>query len=260
MEETAMKLGLDGKVAIVTGASRGIGFACAAELLSEGAKVVVVSQDAARNSAARESLAASAGDRVLGVVADLRDSASVDNAVARAKEKFGSVDILVNCGAAVVDDDFFTLSDDGFAALFENKLNGTARLIRRVVPIMRERRWGRIINFSGGAARMPRAARIGVGLNNAAVLTLTKALANELGKDNILVNAILPQSIASERLKQDLTAAPGSDAPVRKINNPLGRTGAPEDVSGLVAFLASERAGFITGAAFTIDGGTFPSI
>jgi 3-oxoacyl-[acyl-carrier protein] reductase len=160
----------------------------------------------------------------------------------------------------VVDDDVFALSDDGFAALFENKLNGTARLIRRVVPLMRERKWGRIVNFSGGAARMPKAARIGVGLNNSAVLTLTKALANELGKDNILVNAILPQSIASERLKQDLTATLGADAPVRKISNPLGRTGVPEDVSGLVAFLASERANFITGAAFTVDGGTYPSI
>ena len=254
-----MKLGLEGKVAIVTGASRGIGFACAKELLEEGAKVVVVSQDAARNAAAAATLAAGAGDRVLGVVADLRDNASVDNVIARAKEKFGTVDILVNCGAAVVDDDFFTLSDEGFAALFENKLNGTARLIRRVVPLMRERKWGRIINFSGGAARAPKAARIGVGLNNAAVLTLTKALANELGKDNILVNAILPQSIASERLQQEVTAAPGA-APARKISNPLGRTGAPEDISGLVAFLASDRAGFITGAAITVDGGTFPSI
>lgn len=255
-----MKLGLEGKVAIVTGASRGIGFACAKELLAEGAEVVVVSQDAARNAAAAAALAAGAGDRVLGVAADLRDNASVDNVIARAKEKFGTVDILVNCGAAVVDDDFFTLSDEGFADLFENKLNGTARLIRRVVPLMRERKWGRIINFSGGAARAPKAARIGVGLNNAAVLTLTKALANELGKDNILVNAILPQSIASERLQQEVTAAPGAAAPARKISNPLGRTGAPEDISGLVAFLASDRAGFITGAAITVDGGTFPSI
>jgi NAD(P)-dependent dehydrogenase (short-subunit alcohol dehydrogenase family) len=254
-----MKLGLEGKIAIITGASRGIGFACATEFLNEGAKVVLVSQDAARNAAATKSLAATASERVVGVAADLQDPAAMDQVVARTLKAYGGIDILVNCGAAVVDDDFFNLSDDGFAGLFENKLNGTAGLIRRVVPSMRERRWGRIINFSGGAARTPRSARIGVGLNNAAVLTLTKAMATELAKDNILVNAILPQGIASERLAQSMTAAT-ADTPVRKVTNPLGRAGTSEEVSGLVAFLASERASFITGAAFTIDGGAYPSI
>jgi 3-oxoacyl-[acyl-carrier protein] reductase len=95
-------------------------------------------------------------------------------------------------------------------------------------------------------------------MNNAAVLTLTKALANDLAKDNILVNAILPQGIASERLVQDVTAAAGK--PARQVNNPLGRIGSAQEISGLVAFLASERASFITGAAFTVDGGVFPSI
>jgi 3-oxoacyl-[acyl-carrier protein] reductase len=253
-----MKLGLTDKVAIVTGGSRGIGFACAAELLDEGAGVVVVSQDPGRNRAAQEALAKANGDRVLGVVADLQDSAGAEAVVARTCERFGSVDILVNCGAAVVDDDFFEISDDGFAALFENKLNGTSRLVRRVVPLMRERRWGRIINFSGAAALTPRLARIGVSMNNAAMLTFTKALANELAKDNILVNAIIPQGIVTERLEQAVTPAAGM--PARKISNPMGRLGRPDEVSGLVAYLASERSSFITGAAFIIDGGAYPSI
>src|SRR4051794_14426899 len=104
-----MKLGIEGKVAIVTGGSRGIGFACAAELLAEGASVVIASQDPARNRAAADALAKTAGHRVLGIPADLRESKAVDAAVAAARERFGGVDILVNCGAAVVDDDFFAL-------------------------------------------------------------------------------------------------------------------------------------------------------
>jgi 3-oxoacyl-[acyl-carrier protein] reductase len=251
-----MKLGLEGKVAIVTGGSRGIGYASAAEFLDEGVKVAIVSQDPARNAEAAKTLAAKGS--VIGVPADLQDRKAMDRVVEQTLKSFGRIDILVNCGAAIIDDDFFKLSEDGFAALFENKLNGTAGLIRRVVPDMRKRKWGRIINFSGGAARTPRSARIGVGLNNAAVLTLTKAMATELAPDNILVNAILPQGIASERLAQAMAGA--SDAPPRKVTNPLGRAGTSEEVSGLVTFLASDRASFITGAAFTVDGGAYPSI
>src|SRR5262249_43650595 len=138
--------------------------------------------------------------RVLGIPADLRDDAAVGAMGARTLETFGQLDILVNNAAMVGSGDFFKLTDEQWRAMFEHKLNGTARCIRHVLPAMCARRWGRIINVTGGAARQPQAGAISVGLNNAAVLNLTKAIASEVAKDNVLVNAVIPSVIHTERL------------------------------------------------------------
>jgi 3-oxoacyl-[acyl-carrier protein] reductase len=257
-----MDLGLSGRVAIVTGASRGIGRACAAELVAEGAHVVVVSRDAECNAAACVSLMAQAKGRVIGIPAELNAAEAVHAIFARTITEFGRLDILVNCAAVIGRGDFFSVDDVKWAKLFDDKLNATARCIRLAAPLMRQRRWGRIINVLGGAARQPQPAAVSVGLNNAAILNLIKALAGDLARDNVLINAVIPSVIHSERLHDTIRAeaarAGKSEAEMRaqRISRiPLGRMGEGREVAAVVAFLASERASFVTGCAWNVDGG-----
>jgi 3-oxoacyl-[acyl-carrier protein] reductase len=146
--------------------------------------------------------------------------------------------------------------------MFGHKLAGTARRLRYAIPPMREKKWGRIINVAGGAATHPQAAAISVGLNNAAVQTLTKALAKELAADGILVDAVVPTTVRTERqdevISKTAVQSGKSEADVVKqkaAKIPLGRMGTSEEVSAVVVFLASSRASFVTGAAWTVDGG-----
>lgn len=136
-----MDLGLTGRVAIVTGGSRGIGYACAAALLAEGAHVVVASVDPARNAAAAKKLQQVGQGRALGVATDLTRIEQVKALFSRIVDEFGQLDILVNNAAAVNYEDFFKAAEEGWCRLFEHKLNGFARCIRQAVPLMRERGW-----------------------------------------------------------------------------------------------------------------------
>jgi 3-oxoacyl-[acyl-carrier protein] reductase len=260
-----MDLGLEGRVAIVTGGSRGIGWACAASLLEEGAKVALVSRDAARLEAARDALA-EAGT-VIAVPTELRDDAAVRAMVDRTLAELGRIDILINAAATVTPTAFLDLTEERWLDLFEQKLNGYARCLRHVIPVMRAQRSGAIVNLSGLAARQPHATTIPVGLNNAAALNLTKSLANELAKDNIRVNAVIPHIIDTDRQDETMrewAAITGqTEAEVRAervAKIPLGRMGRVEEVGGIVAFLASDRTSFVTGAAWHVDGGVSVAI
>ena len=195
-----MDLGLTGRVAIVTGASRGIGRACAAELLAEGANVVVASLDPTRNAAACRELSGKAG-RVLGIPIDIESDESIRLMVERTLAEFGRLDILVNNAALVSPGDLYTLSDEQWGRNFEKKLNGFARCMRHAIPPMRARRWGRIINVTGLAGRQPQPNAVATGMNNAAILNLTKAMANDLARDGILLNAVVPTATLTERLE-----------------------------------------------------------
>ena len=154
------------------------------------------------------------------------------------------------------------MDDASWEHAFDHKLIGTARCIRHAVPLMRDRKWGRIVNLAGGAAWQPQLGSITTGLNNAAVLNLTVALANELGKDGILVNAVVPTSIRTERHDQNIrdtvakTGKPEAEVlKPRLAKIPLGRMGSAAEVADVVVFLASERAGYVTGSTWTVDGG-----
>jgi len=257
-----MDLGLSSRVAIVTGASRGIGRACAATLATEGAHVVLASLDPSRNAEACAAAKTQAKGEVLGIPTDFTKDEAVRALFDRTLSKFGRLDILVNNAAFVGSGDFFALDEKKLAETFEHKLNGTVRCSRYAIPPMRARKWGRIINVAGGAAWHPQLGAITVGLNNAAMLNLTVALARDLAKDGILVNAVVPTSIRTERhdenIRQAMQKTGKSEAEVlapRVSRIPLGRMGTSAEVSAVVAFLASERASFVTGSAWPVDGG-----
>jgi 3-oxoacyl-[acyl-carrier protein] reductase len=262
VKEDHLDLGLKDKVAIVTGGSRGIGKACAAELLAEGAVVVVISKNPEVNAAAVRELGKGHPDRVLGIPTDLADDAAIAAMTAQVAERCGRIDILVNSAATVIPQDFFKMDDAHVGNLLEEKFNPAARCIRHVVPHMRRHKWGRIINISGLAGRQPHFQVVPAALNNSAMLNLTKALAVELAKDQILINAVVPYIIGTERqddtMREWANVTGQTEAEVRQqrvSKLPVGRMGRPDEVAGVVAFMASERSSYVVGTAWYVDGG-----
>ena len=170
--------------------------------------------------------------RVIGVPTDLNDAAAVDALFKKTLAEFGRLDILVNNATNISQGSFFQMTEENWDRAFDNKLRGTVRCIRHAVPPMRERKWGRIINLSGGAAWTPQLGAITTGINNAAVQNLTVALANELGKDGITVNAVVPTAVRTDRhdknIRDEVAKTGKSEAEVLKprvAKIPLGRMG-----------------------------------
>jgi NAD(P)-dependent dehydrogenase (short-subunit alcohol dehydrogenase family) len=257
-----LDLGLTDKVAVVTGGSRGIGKACATELLAEGTFVVLVSKNPATNAAAVRELSKLHSDRVFGIPTDLEDDAAIAAMATQVIERHSGIDILVNSAATVVPQDFFKMSDGQLTNLLDQKFNPAARCIRHVVPHMRKRKWGRIINVAGLAGRQPHFTVVPAALNNSAMLNLTKALAAELAKDNILVNAVVPYIIDTERQDEtmrewaQMTGQTDTEVRKQRISRlPVGRMGRPDEVAAVVAFMASERSSYVVGTAWYVDGG-----
>jgi len=257
-----LDLGLNDRVAVITGGSRGIGKACAREMLAEGAIVVLVSKNPDRNAAAVRELGEVYRDRVLGYPTDLDDDGAIAKMVLQVAERYARIDILVNSAATVIPQDFFKMDDGQWANLFDQKFNPAARCIRHVVPHMRKRKWGRIINISGLAGRQPHYTVVPAALNNCAMLNLTKAVAKELAKDNILINAVVPYIIETERQEETMqewakiTGQAEMEVRKQRVSGlPVGRMGRPEEVAAVVAFMASERASYVVGTAWYVDGG-----
>jgi NAD(P)-dependent dehydrogenase (short-subunit alcohol dehydrogenase family) len=257
-----MKLRLDGKVAIVTGGSKGIGRATALGLIEEGAAAVIC----ARGREALDETAALAGEagarRVLPVEADLTRIEDVRHVVERCMEKFGRVDILVNNAGSARPGDFQKITDDDWHDDFALKFFGYVRMAREVLPHMGRNRAGVIVNVIGTGGLRPTASYMVGGAANAALNHFTKSLADEGARHGVRVVGVNPGPILTERLRLFTErAARGRNLDeIYARMTPLGRAGKAEEVADLILFLASERAAFIHGANITIDGGANPGL
>ncbi len=257
-----MDLELEGKTALVTGASRGIGRAIAQALAKEGARVALAARDKATLETAASEIRGNGGAEALAISADLSRLEEVNRAVETVKGRFGRLDILVNNAGAIRGGDFAKIPDEQWAGDWSLKLLGYVRMARAVFPLMQAQGGGRIVNVVGAAARNPTAGYLPGGIANAGLINFTKGLADLGAPSNILVTAVSPAATATSRwetLIAQQAAAAGKSVEVyrREVENgyPLKRIARPEDIADLVCFLVSARASFLTGICITVDGG-----
>ena len=242
---------LDGKVALVTGASRGIGRAIALKLAAEGAKVAI---NYAGNTAKAEEVKAeiekNGGEAIL-VQADVADSAAVEAMVNATVEAFGQIDILVNNAGITRDGLLMRMKDEDFDAVINTNLKGVFYCTKLVSKLMMKKRSGRIINMASVVGLMGNAGQTNYAAAKAGVIGFSKSAAKELAARGITVNMVAPGFIDT-----DMTAAMTDKAKEMTLTGiPLNRMGTPEDVANAVAFLVSDNASYITGQVINVDGG-----
>jgi len=256
-----MELGLANRVAVVAAGSKGLGRAVAEELAAEGASVVICARGPEALDDACRAIAG-LGGRVHGMTADVSVAGEPARVVAEAARVFGPVDVLVTNSGGPRSGLFDVLSDEDWDAAARTLLWSAVAFARAVLPGMRARRWGRIINITSIAARQP---VDGLMLSNSlrsAVLAFAKTLANEVGADGVTVNNLLPGYTRTDRVVElaDQMAASRHTAASDVFEKwsseiPMRRLGEPRELAALAAFLASERASYITGQSMAVDGG-----
>ena len=242
-----MQIDLTGRVALVTGSTRGIGREIAATFGACGARVAVVGRDAARAAQAAEEM----GGDARGYAADVIDTAQVANLVESVERDFGSLDILVNNAGLTRDNILLRLKDDDWDVVLGANLRGAFASTRAAVRGMMKRRWGRVINIASIVGLTGNKGQSNYAASKAGLIGFTKSVAKEFASRNILANVIAPGFIET-----DMTASITAEARAgMSAQIPLERLGTPKDVAGLAAFLASEHAAYITGQVFVVDGG-----
>ena len=262
-----MDLGLREKVALVAASSQGLGFAVAREIANEGASIVICSRRADAIRSAADSIRSETGANVLSVAADVSDIADIDRVVAAGIERFGKIDILVTNSGGPPAGPFDSLTSESWDNASKILLNSVIELTKAVLPGMRERRWGRILNVTSIASKQPVDNLMLSNSLRAAVTGFAKTLANEVAADGITVNNILPGYTLTERLDELITflaekdGVPADDVRARwESEIPMGRLGDPKEFAALAAFLVSERASYITGSSIAVDGGWIKSL
>jgi NAD(P)-dependent dehydrogenase (short-subunit alcohol dehydrogenase family) len=261
-------LGLKGKVAVITGGSEGIGKAAALALAGEGAHVVICARRVDVLEAAAAEIRTATSGRVEAIAADITQADSVKQLFEKTISLFGRVDILVNNAGTSSAHPFESATDEHWEADMNLKLMGAIYCIRAALPHMKAHHSGRIINITTPGGKAPGARSVPTSVSRAAGIALTKALSKEYAADNILVNTVSVGVLKSGQHERRWERA-RADNPNLTLeafyeemgkNVPLGRVGEAREAGEVIAFLASERASYITGASINIDGGTSPVV
>jgi 3-oxoacyl-[acyl-carrier protein] reductase len=257
-----MDLGLQNRVALVAAASRGIGYACALELAREGARVFLCSRDEVRASDAARRIHEETGATVAGIAADVTDAEAAERFVSLAQKQTGQIDILVTNAGGPPAATFAEADLDLFRRAFELNALSAIRLAKLVLPGMRERKWGRIINITSVSAKQPIDGLLLSNTVRAALTGWAKTISNEIAVDKVTVNNVAPGYTLTERQgelaearakatgksKEEMIDLWASQAPMKRLAH-------PNEIGAAVAFLASERASYITGVTLQVDGG-----
>lgn len=257
-----MDLGLQGQVVVVAASSKGLGRATALQLAQEGARVVISGRDEDTLADTARQIEAESGSEVEAVVTDLTVAEDAERLISRAVERFGSLDALITNSGGPPAGNFDDFEDEAWISSFELNLLSVVRLIKAALPHMRERGYGRILNFTSSSIKQPIDGLILSNTYRAGVLGLAKSLSGELAPQGILINTIGPGRIGTDRVGTlDGNRAQKLDIPVEEVrrraeaNIPLGRYGEPEEFAKVATFLVSRANTYLTGQAILVDGG-----
>ncbi len=257
-----MDLQLKNKVALVAASSQGLGKAIAWGMAREGAKLVICARQKETLEKTADDIFLDTGVTVFPLAVDLTEKQQIDWLMSEILDMFGKIDILVTNAGGPPPGSFLDLHEEDWMKTFHLTLMSAVRLTRAVLPKMREQKWGRIIHIASVSAKQPIPNLHLSNVMRPGILGFTKSLALELAKDNILVNAVCPGYMLTERVQDVLlSSAKKHKKSVEEVNKelvteiPLGRIGKPEELANLVVFLASEKASYITGSLIQVDGG-----